>query len=65
MEWKDKVYDMNIYLQSTGKTTPKNTWIQQQSFKENYFYIYQTIGVDWRIVHDTCNRKADWNTVNF
>jgi len=35
--------------------TPKNTWIQQQSFEENYFYIYQTIGEDWRIVHDTCN----------
>jgi len=43
----------------------KNTWIQQQSFQENYFYIYQTIGEDWRIVHDTCNRKADWNTINF
>jgi len=38
---------MNIYLQSTGKKNTKNTWIQLQSFQENYFYIYQTIGEDW------------------
>jgi len=56
---------MNIYLLSTGKKNTKNTWIQRQSFQENYFYIYQTIGEDWMIVHDTCNRKADWNTINF
>jgi len=55
---------MNIYLQSTSKT-PKNTWIKQQSFQEDYFYINQTIGEDWSIVHDTCNRKADWNTIKF
>jgi len=34
---------MNIYLQITGK---KHQKIQEQSFEENYFYIYQTIGED-------------------
>ena len=54
---------MNITYKSQVKT-PKILEFNK-SFQENYFYIYQSIDENWRVVHDTCNRKADWNTIKF